>query len=673
MMKIVLKNKYKPLISSKSRYFIITGGRSSGKSYSVASFLLMLTFEKGHKILFTRYTMSSAHISIIPEFIQKIEYLNISDYFDITKTSIINKLTGSEIIFKGIRTSSGIQTANLKSIEGITTWVLDEAEELVDENIFDKIDLSIRTKNNQNRVIIIMNPATKEHFIYKRFFEDMGIEPGSNMTTSKATYIHTSYLDNIENINESILTQIKDLEINNPKRYNHIIMGSWLDKADGVIFSNWSIGDFKMTDRVIYGSDFGFSIDPSTCIAVSFEGNTIYVKEIFHRQRMVTEDFINEYKKIEGNPLIIADSAESRLIEEINKQGINIRKTLKKPGSVKEGILFMQDYNIIVDRGSINIIKELNNYSWSDKASGQPIDKWNHCFVGDTLVSTDIGFKKIKHIVEGDNVLTSYGYRSVVKKWNNGMKRVYKYRMELDTFNIYVSCTPEHKIKTDKGWIQISQLQSGMMVYLDKHFLEMFTNYTQNKDILVEEKVECIGEFGNIIMEKDQKDIIYITKTTTPGIIDQRTLNSLKVVNTSVNTQSKEYLKTKNGLMNFIKKELKQQKNGINQKKVENGIENTELNVGKVENIRNISVNNVEKSLNQDTDILITSNTAIITARLKHLEQEESWSERVYDIMVKDNHEYFANGILVHNCVDAIRYVVQYNKQNSSNVPFYIG
>lgn len=378
MMKIILKNKYKPLISSKSRYFIITGGRSSGKSYSVASFLLMLTFEKCHKILFTRYTMSSAHISIIPEFIQKIEYLNISDHFDITKTSIINKLTGSEILFRGIRTSSGIQTANLKSIEGITTWVLDEAEELVDENIFDKIDLSIRTKNNQNRVIIIMNPATKEHFIYKRFFEDMGIEPGSNIKTSKATYIHTSYLDNIENINESILSQIKDLEMNNHKRYNHIIMGSWLDKAEGVIFNNWSIGDFKMTDKVIYGSDFGFSIDPSTCVAVSFEGKNVYVKEIFYKSKMVTSDFVNEYRLLPDSSLIIADSAEARLIEEIQREGVNIRKTLKKPGSVKEGIMFMQDYNIIVDKSSINLIKEFNNYSWSDKTSGQPVDKWNH-------------------------------------------------------------------------------------------------------------------------------------------------------------------------------------------------------------------------------------------------------------------------------------------------------
>jgi phage terminase large subunit len=377
-MKIVLKNKYKPLIYSKSRYFIISGGRASGKSYSVASFLLMLTFEKGHKILFTRYTMSSAHLSIIPEFLQKIELLDISEHFDITKTSIINKLTGSEILFRGMKTSSGIQTANLKSIEGITTWVLDEAEELVDENIFDKIDLSIRTKDNQNRVIIIMNPATKEHFIYQRFFQDMGVQPGVNYVGDKATYIHTSYLDNLENINESILSQIEYLQETNPNRFQHIMMGSWLDKAEGVVFNNWEIGDYRETEKVLYGSDFGFSIDPSTCVAVAFDNNTIYVKEIFHRQRMVTQDFVNEYRNLPEGSLIIADSAEGRLIEEINKQGINIRKTMKKPGSVKEGIMFMMDYKIIIDRSSINLIKEFNNYSWSDKTSGQPIDKWNH-------------------------------------------------------------------------------------------------------------------------------------------------------------------------------------------------------------------------------------------------------------------------------------------------------
>jgi hypothetical protein len=36
----------------------------------------------------------------------------------------------------------------------------------------------------------------------------------------------------------------------------------------------------------------------------------------------------------------------------------------------------------------------------------------------------------------------------------------------------------------------------------------------------------------------------------------------------------------------------------------------------------------------------------------------------VYDIMVEDCHEYFANGILVHNCLDALRYAVSYQLAN---------
>jgi intein/homing endonuclease len=34
--------------------------------------------------------------------------------------------------------------------------------------------------------------------------------------------------------------------------------------------------------------------------------------------------------------------------------------------------------------------------------------------------------------------------------------------------------------------------------------------------------------------------------------------------------------------------------------------------------------------------------------------------ENVFDIEVKDMHEYFANGVLVHNCIDASRYAVMH-------------
>ena len=31
-------------------------------------------------------------------------------------------------------------------------------------------------------------------------------------------------------------------------------------------------------------------------------------------------------------------------------------------------------------------------------------------------------------------------------------------------------------------------------------------------------------------------------------------------------------------------------------------------------------------------------------------------ADKVYDLTVEDSHEFFANGVLVHNCIDALRY-----------------
>ena len=149
---VKIHEKYIPLWQDPSRYFVITGGRGSGKSFGVAVFLLNLTYEQGHKVLFTRYTMISAQTSIIPEFIEKIDIMGVGEDFRITKDEIINLTTGSSIIFKGIRTSSGNQTAALKSLNGVTTFVLDEAEELVDETVFDKIDFSVRSQLNRTDV-----------------------------------------------------------------------------------------------------------------------------------------------------------------------------------------------------------------------------------------------------------------------------------------------------------------------------------------------------------------------------------------------------------------------------------------------------------------------------------------------------------------------------------------
>jgi PBSX family phage terminase large subunit len=221
---------YQPLfqVPVKTRYFLVTGGRGSGKSFAISLFLLNLTYEEGHVILFTRWTLTSAYISIIPEFIEKIEALNAEKDFEITSQEIINTKTGSKILFRGIKTSQGTATANLKSIQGVTTWCLDEAEEITDEDVFDRIDLSVRALNHPNRVILVMNPSYKSHFIYERWIK---------AKRSDTTYIHTTYIQNKPNLSQSFIDQAERLKRSNSVRFNHLFMGEWLEDAEGLLWN----------------------------------------------------------------------------------------------------------------------------------------------------------------------------------------------------------------------------------------------------------------------------------------------------------------------------------------------------------------------------------------------------------------------------------------------------
>ena len=383
MLKLILNKKYNPLFSSDARYFIITGGRGSGKSFAVTVFLTLLTMTKGIRILFTRYTMTSAHLSIIPEFLEKIGLLGFDEVFSINKAEVVNTSNQSDILFRGIRTSAGNQTASLKSLQGISTWVLDEAEELVDENIFDTIDLSIREKNIHNRVVLILNPVTKEHWIYKRFFEDKGVEGGFNGLKDNVCYIHTSYLDNIINLSQSFLERIKSIKHRNFKKYQHKILGGWLDKAEGVVFENWSIGEFNPDGlQTSCGMDFGFSVDPDslTEVAIDKRKRKIYLKEHIYKNGIKSNELAKIILDKVSDKLIIADSAEPRLIADLRHLGVNIKPV--KKGTIESGITRMQDYQLIVTPESTNIAKELNNYVYADKGSKLYVDNYNHAIDG---------------------------------------------------------------------------------------------------------------------------------------------------------------------------------------------------------------------------------------------------------------------------------------------------
>jgi phage terminase large subunit len=403
MDKIKIIDKYEPLFleNPETRYYLITGGRGSGKSWTLSMFLLNLTFEEGHIILFTRWTLTSAFISIIPEFIDKIELMNMMDVFEITQSEIINKSTGSKILFKGIKTSQGTATANLKSISGVTTWVLDEAEELVDETIFDRIDLSIRTVDKPNRVVLTMNPSSKEHWIYKRFFESYGVNSGFYGKKNDCTFIHTTYLDNLDNLNQSIVSRFDSIRESNPEKYSNIVLGNWLDRAEGVIFSDWKIGDFDDNQTFAFGMDFGFSVDPTTLIkvAVDEQKGIIYCHECFVEVGLTTTQIAQLIGKYcNENDMIVGDSAEPRLITEIYGHGFNIRPCTKGADSVRFGVTKMKNFKIVVTSESKTIIKELNNYTWSDKRSDTPVDNNNHTIDAIRYVFEKLVVTKFWHV-----------------------------------------------------------------------------------------------------------------------------------------------------------------------------------------------------------------------------------------------------------------------------------
>ena len=106
----------------------------------------------------------------------------------------------------------------------------------------------------------------------------------------------------------------------------------------------------------------------------------IYIKEHIYRNGLKSHELAKIVLAKVENKLIIADSAEPRLIEDLRHLGVNIKPV--KKGTIESGVTRMQDYQLIVTSESTNIIKELNNYVYADKGSKLYVDNYNHAIDG---------------------------------------------------------------------------------------------------------------------------------------------------------------------------------------------------------------------------------------------------------------------------------------------------
>lgn len=467
---------------------LVTGGRGSGKSFATGTFIERLTFEAypkhdnpdetiTHTILYTRYTMVSANISVIPEMLEKIDLDGVSQFFTTTRGDVRNSLTGAKIMFRGIHTSSGNQTAKLKSIHGITTFVVDEAEEWTSEDEFDKIMLSIRQKGIRNRVIIIMNPTDSNHFVYRRFIKDThktveydGV-PVQISTHPNVLHIHTTYLDNIANLSEDFIKQTKEMKESQPEKYAHTVMGQWADVAEGAVFKNWGVVDEfpDYAKKVALGVDFGYAADFTAIVRCGIVDNRLYIEEICYQTKMLVSDIVAALKPYKGTT-VIADSADPRLIQEIFNAGILIYPVIKGGGSILAGIEKMKDMEMFVTRNSLNLQNELRNYVWDRDKNGnyinKPVDRDNHCFVGETLVITKRGAVRFDRLKLSDKVLTVGGYRRITRFFNQETKKTVTMRLIFGGSYVELTATPDHKVRTLRGWVELEKLKVGDVVFV---------------------------------------------------------------------------------------------------------------------------------------------------------------------------------------------------------------
>ena len=226
------------------------------------------------------------------------------------------------------------------------------------------------------QVIIDFNPSA-EFWAHKKLQE--------------AHWVITSFRDNAfisPAVRERILSYEptkENIERGTADKYRWDVYGlGKVGRLEGLVLPNWERGrfpdDFKWR---IYGLDFGYTNDPTALVEIRLYRGNLHVKEHLYRSGLTNQDISREMERIgiDRNELIIADSAEPKSIEEINRMGWHIRGAIKGKDSINQGIDILKRYKLIVE--GENIAKELNSYIWAKDRNGnllnKPIDSFNHC------------------------------------------------------------------------------------------------------------------------------------------------------------------------------------------------------------------------------------------------------------------------------------------------------
>ena len=360
--------EYKRLFDRDWREAAVYGGRFSLKSHTVARYLLIRArMEKTRIACFREFQSSIADSShqLLADLIKK---YGLNDFI-VTDKAIINRVTGSDFIFKGLWHNE----QSIKSLEGIDIAWVEEAQTVTKES------LEILTPT-------IRKPGSQIIYTYNRLLEDDPVHQRLVLEGRPNTLIININYDIAIKYGwmpEVIMLEMEDDRQKRPNLFKH----KWLGEPNSMerkVYKDWAIIDEIPHEARLErrGLDFGYTNDPTAIVDIYYYNGGYIFDEVCYKKGMSNKQIADTIKVL-SDILCIADSAEPKSIDEIKLYDINIQPAVKGSGSINQGIQFIQNQKVSVTKRSVNLIKEYRNYLWSvdrdDRIINVPEGGLDHC------------------------------------------------------------------------------------------------------------------------------------------------------------------------------------------------------------------------------------------------------------------------------------------------------
>ena len=212
---------YKGIDDYSHRIEVYMGGAGSGKSYGATQKVLLKSLKYKRTVLVIRKIQRTIKHSI---WSLMLTHLRNSGYYDqcrINRSDFEIELpNGSIFIFKGLDDEEKI-----KSIDGITDIVIEEATELTEDE-FTQLNLRLRALVDFPQIYLMFNPISKKNWVYGYFFTG---EIPLNTKVVKTTYKNNKFLS------AEYVAELERLQYRNPAYYRIYTLGEFATLDNSLI------------------------------------------------------------------------------------------------------------------------------------------------------------------------------------------------------------------------------------------------------------------------------------------------------------------------------------------------------------------------------------------------------------------------------------------------------